>query len=216
MRKLVMCSLVAVLVLGLAGAAFATGKQVVVGSRSGGNYIPFWGNNYTAMRFQTLIDQNQINNAGVINEVEFFRYWTTGGDVTFNNVRIFLGHTALSALGTTFDSNYKDTPVEVATISAFLIPTAQDWFPLKLSKTWTYNNSDNMIIEVRWSGSSPRTGVPIYSCTFGSGYHRIYAYNDPNARSGSGDTLCYHSRLSFNAYTDVSPTSLGRVKAMYE
>lgn len=216
MRKLVICSLVAVLVFSLAGAAFATGKQVIVGTRSGGNYIPFWGQTYTAMRFQTLIDQSQINNAGVINEVEFFRYWTTGGDVTYNNVRIFLGHTALSALTTTFDSNYKDTPVEVATTSSLLIPTAQAWFPLKMTKTWTYNNSDNMIVEVRWSGSSPRTGVPIYSCSFGSGYHRIYAYNDPNARTGSGDTLAYHSRLSFESYTGVAPTSLGRVKAMYE
>lgn len=215
MRKLVMCSLVAALVFGLAGAAFASGKQVVVGTRTSGNYIPFWGNSYNACRFQTLIDQSQINNAGVINEVEFFRYWTTGGDTTFNNFRVFLGHTALSALTTTFASNYKDTPVEVATISAFVIPTAQNWFPFKLSKTWTYNNTDNMIVEVRWSTDSG-VGTPVYTCTFGSGIHRVYNMTDPNATTGSGDTQAYHSRLSFSSYTGVTPTSLGRVKAMFE
>ncbi|MEE8639167.1 MAG: hypothetical protein V3T41_02030 [bacterium] len=215
MRRFVIGIVTIGLTLALVAPVFATGKQVVVGTRSGGNYIPFWGQSYNACRFQTLIDKSQINNAGVINEVEFFRYWTTGGPGTFNNVRIFLGHTALSALTTTFDSNYKDTPVEVATISAFVIPTAQAWFPLKMSKTWTYNNTDNMIVEVRWSTDSG-LGVPIYSCSFGSGTHRVYNMTDPNARTGTASTLAYHSRLSFSYSTAVTPTSLGRVKAIFE
>jgi hypothetical protein len=204
------------LTLALVAPAFGTGKQVIVGTRTGGNWIPFWSQTYTAMRFQTLIDKSEINNAGVINEVELFRYWTTGGDVTYNNVRIFLGHTALSALGLTFDSNYKDTPVEVKTTGSLVIPTAQAWFPLKMTKTWTYNNTDNMIVEIRWTGSTPRTGVPLYTCSFGSGIHRVYAYNNANATSGTGDTLAYHSRLSFSYSTAVTPTSLGRVKALFE
>ena len=215
MRKLVLISLVAVLAFGLAGAAFGTGKRVTVGTMSGGNWIPFWGPSYSGMRFQTLIDQSQIGNAGTINEVEYYGYYGYGGE--FLKYRVLLGHTALSALTTTFDNNWKGTPVEVANAAAFAIPAVKNFFPLKLTKTFTYNNTDNLLIEIVWDGKtgSP-TGEPIYSCTFGSGIHRVYALGLPSNPTGSGDTLCYYCRLSFGAYTGISPTSLGRVKALYE
>ncbi len=211
MRGLVITALA----LAVACSAFASGKQVTVGTMSGGNWIPFWGTTYNGMRFQTLIDQSQIAYAGTINEVEYYAYYGYGG--TFNNFRAYLGHTALSSLTTTFANNYKGSPVLVATASSFTIPASKNWFPLKMTTTFVYNNTDNLIVEVRWQGKagSPR-GEPIYSCRFGSGNHRVWAYNDPNASSGSADTLCYHCRLSFNYYTGVEPTSLGRVKAVFE
>jgi hypothetical protein len=215
MRKFVIGVVTFGLALALAGPAFATGKQVTVGTMSGGNWIPFWGTSYSAMRFQTLIDQSLINTAGTINEVEYYAYYGYGGE--FLKYRVLLGHTALSALTTTFANNWKGTPVEVANAASFAIPAVKTWFPLKLTKTFTYNNTDNLVVEIVWDGKTgtPR-GEPIYSCTFGSGYHRIYALGSSTATTGSGDTLCYHCRLSFNSYTAVAPTSLGRVKAMYE
>jgi hypothetical protein len=203
------------LALALAAPAFATGKQVVVGTMSGGNWIPFWGPSYNGMRFQTLIDQNLINYAGTINEVEYYAYYGYGG--TFNKYKAILCHTGLSALTTTFASNYKGTPVEVANLASYTIPAAKDWFPLKMTKTFAYNNTDNLVVEIVWDGKegSP-TGEPIYTCSFGSGYHRIYAVGQPYAETGSGSTTAYYHRLSFNAYTGVAPTSLGRVKALYQ
>jgi hypothetical protein len=206
---------IAVLALAVASTAFASGKQVTVGTMSGGNWIPFWGPSYNAMRFQTLIDQSQIGYAGTVNEVEYYAYYGYGGE--FLKYKVLLGHTALSALTTTFDSNWKGTPTEVANASSFEIAATKDWFPLKLTKTFAYNNSDNFLIEISWDGKTgtPR-GEPIYSCTFGSGYHRIYALGSSTATTGSGDTLCYYCRLSFEYYSGVRPTSLGRVKALYE
>jgi hypothetical protein len=203
------------MIFAVAASAFASGRQVTVGTQSGGNWIPFWGPTYNAMRFQTLMDQSQIGYAGTINEVEYYAYYGYGGE--FLKYRVLLGHTALSALTTTFNNNWKGTPTEVANASSFSIAATKNWFPLKLTKTFAYNNSDNLLIEIVWDGKTgtPR-GEPIYSCTFGSGYHRIYALGSSSAASGSGDTLCYYCRLSFNYYTGIAPTSLGRVKALYE
>jgi len=211
MRKFVIACLVAVLAVGLVGSAFATGRQIEVGSRSGGNWIPFWGTSYNGMRWQHNILQSQISYAGTINEVEFYAYYGRGG--TFNAFKFILCHTANTSLSTTFASNYTGTPVTVTDLSAFVIPAVASWFPMRMSRTFTYNNTNHLLMEVQWLGRNA-TGEPIYTYS-GTGTRRVFAYNDPNASSGSGDYVSYYTRLSFGAYTALEPTSLGRVKSMY-
>lgn len=217
MRRFVIGIVVVGLAVALTAPAFATGKQVTVGTlTTSGNWIPFWGPSYNAMRFQTLMDQSQIAYAGTINEVEYYAWFGYGGE--FLKYRVLLGHTGLSALTTTYDNNWKGTPVEVANAASFVINTAvRTWFPLKLTKTFTYNNTDNLLIEIVWDGKTgtPR-GEPVYTCTFGSGYHRIYSPGSSTSPTGSGSTLAYYCRLSFSYSTGVAPTSLGRVKALYQ
>jgi hypothetical protein len=166
------------------------------------------------MRFQTLIDRGVINYAGVINEVEYYAYYGYGG--TFNNYKAYLCHTDKSALVATFASNYKGTPVLVASFSAFTIAATKTWLPLKMTGTFTYNNTDNLLVEIVWQGKvgTPR-GEPVYSCFFGSGAHRVWA-NSSTATTGTPYPLAYYHRLNFGYYTALGPTSLGRVKAMYE
>ena len=82
-----------------------------------------------------------------------------------------------------------------------------------VDEVFTYNNRDNLLMEVQWLGRNA-TGEPIYTYS-GTGTRRVFAYNDPNASSGSGDYVSYYTRLSFGAYTALEPTSLGRVKSMY-
>ncbi len=214
MRRFVIGIVTVGLTLALVAPAFATGKQIICWTRSGGNYIPFWGARYSGMRFQTLIDKAQINYAGKINQVEFYNYWVRNG--TFNAYKLILCHGPTS-LSTTFASNYKGTPVTVATLSSFTIPSPQAWFPLGMTTTtFDYNNSDGLLIEIQWRGSGPRVDQPIYTGPRGAGNHRVWLYNNPTGPVGTGDTLTYYTRLSFGAYTAVAPTSLGRVKALYE
>jgi hypothetical protein len=49
-----------------------------------------------------------------------------------------------------------------------------------------------------------------------SGNRRVWAVNNPNAPSGRGDGHAYYTRLNFDYHTGVEPTSLGRVKAIFE
>lgn len=214
MRRFVIGIVAVGLTLAVVSPAFATGKQVICWTQSGGNYIPFWGNSYDGMRFQTLIPKAQINYAGKINQVEYNNSSARAG--TFNNYKLYLCHTDKTALLTTFASNYKGTPVKVADLSAFNISGAAGWFPLGMTATtFDYNNTDNLLVEIQWQGDNGQ-GVPIYRSSIQSSNHRIWAYNNPTAPTGSGDGCPYWTRLSFGAYTGVSPTSLGRVKAMFE
>ncbi len=213
MRRFVIGIVTVGLTLALVAPAFATGKQVICWTRSGGNYIPFWGNSFNGMRFQTLIDKAQINYAGKINQVEFYNYWVRTG--TFNAYKLILCHSGTS-LSTTFATNYKGTPVTVATLSSFTIPSPQAWYGLGMTTTtFDYNNSDGLLIEIQWLGDNGQ-GVPCYTGARGAGNHRIWLYNNPTGPVGTGDTLTYYTRLSFGAFTAVAPTSLGRVKALYE
>ena len=209
MKRSGMVILVAGLTLGVVATASATGTRIVFGSYSAANFIPFWGER-PGSRFQTLIDQDQLKYAGDINEVEYYAYGHGG---TFNNFEFYLCHTDKSSLLETFDSNYKGTPVLVASSSAFTIPARKDWFPLKMTKTFAYNNVDNLLVEIRWEGHKGQTEF-IISCRVPLLDHRVWAYS-PTASSGWSGETAYLCRLSFGAYPGVRATSLGSVKTLF-
>ena len=213
MRRLVISILVVALTLGVATSALATGRRIVCYSAQSTNLCPFWGHAYSGMRFQTNIEQGRIRYAGAINEVEFYNY--NGANGRYNNYVVHLCHTDRTSLSTTFGVNYYGTPVQVAKWAAFVIPGARGWFGLKMTRRFMYDNVRHLLIEIRWEGDNG-VSVPIYATNPLTGNRRIWAVNDPNAPTGRGDGRAYYTRLSFNAYTGLSPTSLGRVKALYK
>jgi hypothetical protein len=204
-----------IVALGLAAAAptFATGKQIICENPLGANYIPFHGGVFDGMRFQTLLKQAQIDYAGEINMVEYYNRSGNGG--TFDNYKLYLCHTEMKSLYRTFADNYKGTPVEVANLSTFTIPSGEGWFKLGMTTTFRYNNGDNFLVEIRWQGGDC-SSVAITRGTGTATNLRVFAYNNPEAPIGNGDGIPYYTRLSFGAYTGVSPTSLGRVKDLFE
>ncbi len=212
MRALV----IGIVTFGLAAAAapaFATGKQIICENYMGANYIPFHGGMFDGMRFQTLLKQAQIDYAGEINMVEYYSRSSNGG--TFDNYKLYLCHTEEKSLYRTFADNYKGTPVEVANLKTFTIPSGEGWFELGMTATFQYNNVDNFLVEIRWQGGN-QSSVAITRGTSTATNLRVYAYNNPEAPTGNGDGLPYYTRLSFGAYTGISPTSLGYVKVLFK
>jgi hypothetical protein len=209
------CSIIRCLV-GLtlaAAAAHATGRRVTCYTAENGNLIPFLGSILNGIRFQTLVDKEQINYAGALNDVEFFNYFGYAG--RYDSYRLYLCHTAKTSLSPTFAENYVGTPVLVGNWRSFPIPAARDWFSLRMMQTYDYNNVDGLLVEVRWLGDD-LGDVPVYvGRPQGSDNHRVWAANDPEAESGSADAYPYYCRLSFGAYGGVATTSLGRVRALY-
>jgi hypothetical protein len=213
MRRLVISILVVALTLGVATSALATGRRIICYSAQSTNLCPFWGAAYSGMRFQTNIEQSRIRYAGAINEVEFYNSTTNSG--RYNNYSVYLCHTTRLSLSTTFGVNYYAAPVLVASRTSFTIPARRGWFGLLMTRRYTYDNVRNLLIEIRWEGDNG-VNVPIYTTEPMSGNRRIWAVNNPTAPTGRGDGRAYYTRLSFNAYTGVAPTSLGRVKALYQ
>jgi len=158
-----------------------------------------------------LYDQAKINYAGTINEFELQK--SNASSCTVTNVKFYLCHTNLKTLTTNFKNNYGgNTPVLVASYANYTVPAVAGFYPIPMTKTFTYNNKDNLILEItyeRITGSA--CGLRNGSLSL----HRCWAYS-PTATTGSADGVGYNGRISFSYFTTVSPTSLGRVKALYK
>jgi hypothetical protein len=196
--------------------AFA-GVHTVGGGGGVGNTIPWWGNNstYVQMRFQTIWLQSQISEAGNVTKLEH-QDWSnnsTGG--TFTGCLVKLCHTSLSAITAVFADNYGgNTPVTILSGTKVVpdVSNGQWWEVASGSSLFGYNNTNNLLYEVSWTG---RSGGPNYINHTSSGQTgRVYA-NSATASSGSV-TAGYGTiaRITIEP-TGVAPTSLGRVKSLY-
>jgi hypothetical protein len=209
MKKLLFLTIAALTFAAFATQAGATGKVVVLGTHVSGNVIPWWGGSYDSCRFQCLWLQSEVGTAGYINAVEFEKSDTTSG--TYNNVRVWLCHSTKTQLEATFDNNYSGTPVQVRS-GGDLVFSGSGYADIGIDPNkFNYNNSDNLLLEIRWNGDSG-TNVPCWRSGAATG--RVYAW-DHNATSGSVQVTGQCVRVHIGTMTGVAPTSLGRVKALY-
>ena len=162
-------------------------KEIIKGTI--GTVIPFWGDSYNAMRFQTLFLQTEIGQAGYIDKIYLQKSHAYTG--TFDNFRIYLCHTSLSTLGITFDSNCDSPAVEVMNVpSITLTGAAEEWSEFDVDNTFTYNNVDNLVVEMRWNGDDG-VGVGYYNSA--SGGSTVYTPDD-TATTGTLSSRAYNFR----------------------
>lgn len=203
--------LVLTIVAVLAPKATATGKQVTVNNGSSVNLIPWYPAYFPdGCRCQMLFDRAKINYAGAINEFELQKGDASTANVT--NVRFYLCHTNLTALTSSFQNNYAgNTPLLVASYANYTVPAKAGFYPIPMTSTFTYNNRDNLILEVRFDR--------ITGSSCGLVHGTITAYRcwarSPTAETGTPSNTAYNARISFSYYSAISPTSLGRVKGLF-
>jgi hypothetical protein len=197
----------------LVGTAFAedTGTAVIIESPSGGNRAPWRGGGGDGMRFQCLWLQSSIGHTGYVNQIEF-SYYSGTVPASFNSCSVLLCHTSASTLVETFATNYGgNTPVEV--YNGTMTLNGSDWLDLGITpNAFNYNNSDNLLMEVVWNGDS---GSDVYCYRSTGTARRAYSYTY-NASSGSVYDQSQYIRLHIGTMTGVAPTSLGRVRAIFQ
>ncbi len=193
--------------------AGATGRQVTVDNGSTENMFPWWPLAFpNGCRIQMLFDQSAINCAGVINEFELQKSSAETG--AFAGVKFYLCHTSLTALTNNFRDNYGgNTPALVASFPSYNLPPRSGFYPIPMATTFSYNNTDNLILEITYESSSG-SGGGLY-CGRMATYHRCFGRGS-SAETGTVDYWGYNGRLSFSYYQGVAPASLGRVKALFE
>jgi hypothetical protein len=194
-----------------AAAAQDSGKVITIGSHSAGNVIPWRGATCSSMRFQCLWLKSAINTAGYVNVIEFEK--TNAAIGQFSNVRVWLCHSTKTGLETTFNNNYTGkTPVQVRTGGNLnLYGSGYSDIGITPNK-FNYNNSDNLLMEVRWSGDN---GVDVSCWLYAPTYAgRIWSPDD-EATTGITQTNTQCIRLHINTMSGVAPTSLGRVRALF-
>jgi hypothetical protein len=210
MKKIKIVTAALVAASALAGAAYASGKVVVIGARAAGNVAPWRGASGNAMRFQCLWFQRDINYAGNVNAVEFEKSSSDSG--RFNSVRVWLCHTNKAALEATFNNNYTGyTPVDVLNMRSINL-SGTGWFDLRItSNRFNYDNKRNLLMEIRWNGDD---GHNVACWRSSQPYSRCYAY-DHNAATGTVYNNGQRIRLTIGAMIGLEPTSMGRVRALF-
>ncbi len=214
MKNYALLTLALVLV---ASTVAVAGVYLVGGTPNSNNTIPFWGG-YAACRWQTLWWQEEIKEAAPVIKIEW-QVWSSGAGRggTFSKCDILLCHTKLRAVTSTYNNNYGgNTPVNVYS-GTFVLPasSANQWMTIVEPKNFTYNNTDSLLIEVSWEGSTGST-TP-FKCRSGStpAPGRLYNMSSKTATTGSVTAAwAEYARLTLG-YVGVAPTSLGRVKSLF-
>ena len=215
MKKLVFLTLA--LIIATSTLAAAAVHIVGGGTPNSNNTFPFWGT-YPAFRWQTMWFKSELNEPGPVTKIEWMTWNATRGG-SYSNCDILLCHTGVSAITTNFATNYGGkTPVNVYTgtytLSSYPVDT---WVTIVSPTNFTYNNTDNLLMEVSWQGGSGSTNS-MKVRTSGAGPYpgRIWNTSSKTATTGSIQPSYHHyARITIGAIPGFAPTSLGRIKGLY-
>src|SRR5712692_6034916 len=188
---------------------FAGGDDKIDLGGASSNPWPFADTAFDRPRIQNLYLASEINGSGPITGIAFQLNTISGaGSYTYT---LKLGHSTLTALTTTFASNYSGPPTTVANAVTFSIPAnipagTWVWVPIP-DGVFTYNGTDNLIVEVATSSGSANTNLR----TKAIAGRRVWADESGGAvTDGAVDDAAYHIALRFNGATvDVLPNGDG-------
>ena len=193
------------------------GVHIVGGTPNANDPFPFWGV-YEAFRWQTMWFQSELNEAGPVTKIEWQTADSTGGG-SYNNCDILLCHTGISAITNNFANNYGGkTPIKVFN-GAFRLSGAPRNKWVSIVRPWmvnfTYNNTDNLLLEVSWQGGSGGANA-MWVRTNGSNFPgSIWNPDSKTATTGYLWSNYHHYARITIGYVGVDATSLGRVKALF-
>lgn len=215
MKKLFLIALG--IVVATTGLAFASGTQKEVGGEAArGNTNPFYATR-ASMRFQCMWYQNEIDENGPITKIEFkFHSYIGTPPSDFEGYKVILCHSSKDKLTNDFKKNYDfKTPVTVyegpLTIPANM--EQDDWFTVCTpTSTFNYNNKNNMLMEVVWTSAEGCRNLFWISVAGQPG--RVRAYS---SSATTGVLLANQGEIARITISKpaVAPTSLGRIRALY-
>ena len=104
-----------------------------------------------------MVLASEMDGAGIITDIAYDIESVLGsGDAEFYGFEMWLCHTGLSELGSNFEANYDgNTALIVATGNPITLPNESDvWLSIPDLSSFSYNGTDNLIIETKWSSSN--------------------------------------------------------------
>jgi hypothetical protein len=204
------------LALATAGTVLATGNEHEVGGApEKGHTVPFYAP-AAAMRFQCMWFQHEIDEKGSVARIEF--QFESGGatPTALEGCKMILCHSSLEKLTNTFKKNYDfKTPVQVFS-GEYTVPEGlkkDDWFTVAEPNNFTYNNRNNLLMEISWTSATGATTKTYISTADQPGRLRAF-----NATADTGKLLANQGQVAKITIGNpaVSPTSLGRVRALFQ
>ncbi len=130
----------------------------ISGVRNSEIRFPFWGDAQDQCRMQNVFTPDMVGTDGVINRISFER--TENLDVgNYSNLKIYLAHTEIDELTTTFADNYHGNLVEVFSADNFELNSSNNdpWIHFDLNGSFWYDSSYNLLLELTWDGDGGST-----------------------------------------------------------
>jgi hypothetical protein len=208
-----------VVAVALADLAFAGVHVVGGGTPNSNNTFPFWGY-HPQFRWQTMWFQSELDEAGPLAKVEW-QIWSNpsgGAGGTFTGCKVLLCHTGIGAITANFNNNYGGNAPVTAFSGTYVLPpsSANEWITVVAPTDFTYNNRDNLLIEVSWTAGEGDIN-PVKCRNSGPAAFPGRVYNSSSATAETGlvsANMHRYGRITIG-YPGVAPTSLGRVKTLF-
>jgi hypothetical protein len=165
---------------------------------------PFYGYTYS----QSIYLQSEISASGSITTLS----WYFSGTSNLGNTQdlvVYMGHTTKSSFSSTTD--WVDTLSMTRVYSGTLgTPTAPGWIQITLDNSFTYNNTDNLVIAVDENTAGFNSSTDDFYCTSVSGNRSIYYRSDPTnpdpgAPPTATGTVSFIPNVIFGGITQACP-----------
>ncbi len=124
-----------------------------------------------------------------------------------------LCHTSLSALTDSFATNYDgNTPVVVKSADPLTINPSVGWYSIPGITAFDYNGTDNLIVEVRWTGSDSVS----YDAHFANrAVNRNLFSGESTATTGTVAAMNVRLKIKITNVA-IENSSLGELKAIFK
>ncbi|MCP4231830.1 MAG: hypothetical protein GY771_17005 [bacterium] len=159
-----------------------------------------------------MILASEIGVAGEILKL-YYDIADCNGTGKFFDFEMKMCHTGLTELTDNFEDNYDgNTPVVVVPTGTLNFPNRNDyWFDMPGFTSFEYNGTDNLIIELRFSGSNNRKYYTWYDDITG----RNLLGRSYDATAGSVSDMLLRVKI-WITYGAIESSSLGNIKAVFK
>ena len=184
------------------------------GSQNDTNNFPFGGNTGNIFHYQALYTSDMVGAEGIIRNIAFNRTNTPVRSGNFSNFHIFMAHTTIDSLTTTFANNYQGSLIEVFNEANVYINSSDgdSRVDFLLNDNFTYDSQYNLLVDIQWEGDG---GTDIQIGTTGTPYNgknaRMWNWGDntaPTGTTGTGDlpVIRFTTDLKKNSIIDSGTT----------
>jgi len=166
-----------------------------------------------------MVTADELGNQGMsINSFSFNA--SPGSDPMgpYEDFTVLMGHTTLSQLGETYDSNWSTSGTQVLFSSEIVLSgiSAGNWFDFPLDTPFVYDGSSNLLIEITWNGPStvPSGQGSIYTWTWTAGENRTVTGNDPSGPTGYPSPTTQYLQVEYDPLA-LEQTTFAGIKASF-
>jgi len=164
-------------------------------------------------RYQVIALSSELSGPMTIGEIGWQRGGASGSETGYyNNFKLYMGLSADSQLSSTFLDNYLPgtRTLVYATSTQQMTAPADGWMTITLETPFEYNGTDNLIVELEWSGGSNM----FYTYLWETGASRGLM-NKSDITSPTGTLYSTMSELMFTPASSLEHYTFGAIKALW-